>query len=290
MSSNRMGVSATLPLALASAALVLAGAAVGCGDSPTGPSSVEELPTSSAVEVRDFSGLVELPTPTTMDLTLRIQRQSADATPLLPEFFATLLAQETTSPVSGTYTVETVPQAGGTVVGTITVLPSLNGAGQLDAVFTEDSGNCTARQQFVGPITATGINLVAGRTLQRCPSASLAALSSISLTVTGTMVEPAPDPGPDPVPGQVFTLTVVLAGSGGGTVASNPAGINCGSDCTEAYPEGTAVTLTPTSAAGSVFAGWSGDADCNDGVVDIDADHSCTATFNTSSVRRSRSL
>ena len=102
---------------------------MGCGDSPTGPSRVEEVPTSSVVEVRNFSGLVELPTPTTMDLTLRIQRQSADATPLLPGFFATLLAQETTSPVSGTFTVGTVPQTGGTVEGMLTSLSSLTAAG-----------------------------------------------------------------------------------------------------------------------------------------------------------------
>ena len=152
----------------------------------------------------------------------------------------------------------------------------------MDAVFIEDSGNCTARQQYVGLIAATGTNLAAGGTLQQCASASLAALSSISLTATGTVIEPAPDPGPDPVPGRVFTLTVVLAGSGSGTVASSPAGINCGSDCTETYPEGTAATLTPTSAAGSVFAGWSGDAACANGAVAMDVDHSCTATFNTS--------
>ena len=271
MSSNCTGASPTLPLALASAALLLAGAAVGCGDSLTGPSSVEDIQTSAAVEVRNFSGLVELPTPTTMDLTLRIQRQSADATPLLPEFFATLLAQETTSQVSGTFTVGTVPPTGGTVEGTITSLSSLTAAGQFDGVFIEDSGNCTARQQYVGPITATGINLAAGNTLQQCPSASLAALSSVGLTSSGTAIEPAPDPG------SVFTLTVVLAGSGGGTVTSSPAGINCGSDCAETYPEGTAVTLTPTTAAGSVFAGWSGDTECDDGVVTMDADHSCTA-------------
>ena len=281
MSFNRSRVAPILRLALASATLLMFWATMACGDSPAGPSSVTEVPTSSVAEVRDFSGLVELPAPTTMDLSLRIQRQSADATPLLLRFFATLFAQETTSAVSGTFSLGTVPPTGGTVVGTITSLSSLTAAGQFDGVFTEDGGSCTARQQYVGPITATGISLTAGNTLQQCPSASLAALSSIGLTSTGTVVEPAPDPGPDPVPGQVFTLTVLLAGSGGGTVTSSPAGIDCGSDCTEAYPEGTAVTLTPTSAAGSVFAGWSGDAEC-DGAVAMDADHSCTATFNTS--------
>ena len=40
------------------------------------------------------------------------------------------------------------------------------------------------------------------------------------------------------------TLGVVRAGTGAGTVTSAPSGINCGSDCSETYPSGTAVTLT----------------------------------------------
>ena len=40
------------------------------------------------------------------------------------------------------------------------------------------------------------------------------------------------------------TLTVTKAGTGTGTVTSSPAGINCGSDCSESYASGTSVTLT----------------------------------------------
>ena len=57
---------------------------------------------------------------------------------------------------------------------------------------------------------------------------------------------------------QDFSLTVVRAGMGSGTVSSTPAGISCGTDCSEPYPNGTAVTLTATPAAGAVFGGWSG--------------------------------
>ena len=283
MSSNRSRVrTQTLPLALASAALLYAGVVVGCGDSPTRPSSVTDVPTSSVDEIREFSGVVELPGPTTMDLSLRIQRQTADATPVIHAFFATLFAQEI-GVVSGTYTLQTDPPREGEVEGTL-VGPSFLTAGQFDGVLTQNTGDCTARRRYSGPVTATGINWVGGSRLQPCPSAPLAGLSSIGLTATGTQTnDPAPDPEPAPAPDKVFTLTVLLAGSGNGTVASSPSGIDCGSDCTEEYPEGTAVTLTPTSAAGSVFAGWSGDEACSDGVVTMDADHGCTVD-----VRRER--
>ena len=282
MSSNRSRVrTQTLPLALASAALLCAVVVVGCGDSPTGPSSVTDVPTSSVDEIREFSGLVELPGPTTMDLSLRIQRQTADATPVIHAFFATLFAQEI-GVVSGTYTLQTDPPREGEVEGTL-VGPSFLTAGQFDGVLTQNTGDCTARRRYSGPVTATGINWVGGSRLQPCPSAPLAGLSSIGLTATGTQTnDPGPDPERAPAPDQVFTLTVLLAGSGNGTVASSPSGIDCGSDCTELYPEGTAVTLTPTSAAGSIFADWSGDEACSDGVVTMDADHGCTVTFDES--------
>ncbi len=76
-----------------------------------------------------------------------------------------------------------------------------------------------------------------------------------------------------------YTLTVTRAGTGSGRVASNPSGINCGGDCREVYDEGTVVTLTPRPDAGSYFAGWSGSADCTDGVVAMNIDKTCTATF-----------
>jgi len=75
----------------------------------------------------------------------------------------------------------------------------------------------------------------------------------------------------------LFTLTVTK--SGNGTVTSNPAGIDCGSDCSEAYLSGTIVTLTATPDAGWQFDSWSGDSDCTDGQVTMNASKTCTATF-----------
>jgi len=55
-----------------------------------------------------------------------------------------------------------------------------------------------------------------------------------------------------------YTLTLVNKGTGSGLVVSSPAGISCGSDCTEAFNPGTVVKLTATAEAGSTFTGWSG--------------------------------
>ncbi len=55
-----------------------------------------------------------------------------------------------------------------------------------------------------------------------------------------------------------YQLTVSRSGSGSGRVSSNPAGIDCGADCSQLYPEDTYVQLTAAADAGSVFAGWTG--------------------------------
>ena len=90
-----------------------------------------------------------------------------------------------------------------------------------------------------------------------------------------------------PVLIQNFTLAVTEAGTGTGAVSSSPAGINCGGTCSANYSGGTIVTLTPTPASGSTFAGWTG-IGCTNGVVTMNsnttvvmtANTNCTATFN----------
>lgn len=67
------------------------------------------------------------------------------------------------------------------------------------------------------------------------------------------------------------TLSVTVTGSG--SVSSSVAGIDCGSDCSEAYPAGSSVTLTATPAAGWRFVGWTGGG-CN-------GTANCTATMNS---------
>jgi hypothetical protein len=82
--------------------------------------------------------------------------------------------------------------------------------------------------------------------------------------ITATFSPPAPSPS--------YMLTATKTGTGTGTVVTNPAGITCGSDCTESVKAGTPVTLTATPASGSSFSGWSG-AGCS-------GTGTCTVTVN----------
>ncbi len=53
-------------------------------------------------------------------------------------------------------------------------------------------------------------------------------------------------------------LSVVKTGTGMGTVTSVPAGISCGTDCSETLAAGTMVVLTAAPATGASFMGWTG--------------------------------
>jgi hypothetical protein len=58
--------------------------------------------------------------------------------------------------------------------------------------------------------------------------------------------------------GGLHLLSVGIGGSGAGSVSSSPAGIACSASCSHGFADGTVVTLTPSPASGSTFAGWSG--------------------------------
>ncbi len=86
---------------------------------------------------------------------------------------------------------------------------------------------------------------------------------------------------------QDVTLTVEKKGSGRGTVKSEPAGIDCGPDCTKdsgKFDKGSKVKLTATASRDSAFSGWGGacgscgkNKECT---VILNSDLVCTATFN----------
>jgi hypothetical protein len=81
------------------------------------------------------------------------------------------------------------------------------------------------------------------------------------------------------------TLTVSRLGNGTGIVTSNPAGIDCGNNCTTICNPGISLTLTATAANGSTFNSWSsgGVVSGNTCVVTMNSDQNITATFQKQS-------
>lgn len=125
----------------------------------------------------------------------------------------------------------------------------------------------TAGWQTWTDVVRTGVSLSAGPQVMRI-SLTGSSFNVNWIEITGTTAT-------------AFPLTVTKAGTGSGTVTSSPAGVSCGTDCSEAYASGTSVTLTAAAAAGSTFAGWSG-ACSGTGtcVATMSAARSVTATFD----------
>jgi hypothetical protein len=203
-----------------------------------------------------------------------------------------------------TVTVTFNPSTTGPRTGTVSfvdgVSPSqivnLSGTGVNPQLLVSKQGNGT------GTVTSNVGGINCGATC----SASLASGTTVTLTATpaagsvfagwsgacsGTLTCTVTMNGPQTVfatftlPQPTFALTVTKQGTGTGTVASNVGGINCGATCSAIYNGGTAVTLTATPAAGSIFAGWggacSGTQTCS---VTMNAALSVSATFTLQSV------
>lgn len=172
-----------------------------------------------------------------------------------------------------------VAVAGGPYTTQTTTAVTLNGSGSSDP--DTGCGDSVARYDWVvGGIALSG----ATPTLSAAQVSTLGTgVFPVQLTVTDGFGLSSSATTTLTVQAPAVALTVTRAGTGAGTVASTPAGIACGSDCSEAYAPGTVVQLVATPAAGSAFAGWSGPADCLDGSVTMTADLACTATFTSTS-------
>ncbi|HEY4483947.1 MAG TPA: hypothetical protein VI752_02075 [Candidatus Paceibacterota bacterium] len=75
------------------------------------------------------------------------------------------------------------------------------------------------------------------------------------------------------------TLTVSKTGTGTGLVVSNPAGINCGSDCNNIYTRNSSVILTATPDANTSIT-WSGCNSVSGMICTVTVDQSKTVTAN----------
>jgi len=159
-----------------------------------------------------------------------------------------------------------------TNVGSITL--TLGTIGSPSPPFSITGGTCTNNQTLP---PQGSCNLI----IRFAPTAYGVYTSSFSI--------PSDDPARpivtvDPVNGTSpdhFTLTVSKSGTGNGTVTSSPAGINCGSDCTEDFKVGTKITLKAKADTNSTFTGWSGGGCSGTGtcVVIMNADIAVTAAF-----------
>ena len=102
---------------------------------------------------------------------------------------------------------------------------------------------------------------------------------SSGVDYSGFLTTPAPS-----CPAPAYDLTVARNGTGAGRVTSSPAGIDCGSDCSMTFDQGTVVTLTATPALSSTFTGWTGACSGTDAcVITMTQPAAVTATFTLSS-------
>lgn len=87
----------------------------------------------------------------------------------------------------------------------------------------------------------------------------------------------------DTIPAVTHLLTVSKSGTGSGSISSSPAGISCGSTCSNTFAAGAQVTLTATAGSASTFAGWSGGGCSGTGTctVTLSGNTTVTADFTT---------
>lgn len=166
---------------------------------------------------------------------------------------------------------------------------AIAGAAQLTASWTDNSGGAASTQidrkrqtdaSFsrlgdVGPGISTYVDATVSEGVTYCyrvKAYNAFGESPYSETVCAT---------PTPT---TYTLTVAKSGTGTGTVASNPTGISCGSDCNELYTAGAVVTLAATAASDSRFDGWSGGGCSGTGSCTISGNSTATVTATFSVV------
>lgn len=152
----------------------------------------------------------------------------------------------------------------GTGAGTVTSSPTgINCGGTCDAQFNQGTTVTLTAIPTAGSVFASWSGGCTGT--GTCKVAS-------TVTVTATF-NTTPPPG-------TFTVTALKAGTGSGTVTSNPGGIDCGATCSFNFLQGTTVILSVAANAGSTFSGWSGSGCAGTSTCVVNTAATVTATFN----------
>jgi hypothetical protein len=119
------------------------------------------------------------------------------------------------------------------------------------AVTTGDGCTWTAETQDAWITVSSGTPAIGSGSVGYSVAANAGPLRTGTITIAGQTfaVNQAAGVG----------LTVSKTGAGTGTVASSPAGIDCGATCSALFDADAVVTLSAVGAAASSFAGWSGE-------------------------------
>ena len=155
--------------------------------------------------------------------------------------------------IFATYFELTTTAGSGPPPRTLTVTPPTGtGSGTITGTGINCPGDCSETYADGTAVTLSA-NPAAGSTFAgwsgACSGTGSCALTmNADKTVSGSFTSSAP-------PQRTLTVTPPT-GTGGGSITGT--GINCPGDCSEAYADGTAVTLSANPAAGSTFAGWTG--------------------------------
>ncbi len=157
---------------------------------------------------------------------------------------------------------EAIPQLPLTVTrsgsgsGTVFSTPTgLECGGGCEASFDEGSTVTLSAEPAAGSALAGWVGCEAETAAGACV-VEMDAARSVS-----ARFDPLPEvspPPPPPRPPHTLAVSVVGTGSAGGTVVSEPVGIECGANCARQYADGTVLTLRANPASGSKLLGWGG--------------------------------